>query len=473
MTMLSQFVNAVGAHHGRRAFLGGSAGLLGSLALRSLRGNGAEEPLRPHFAPRARRVIFLMMAGSPSQIDLYDPKPKLQELDGQPMPESLVAGQRIDQLRGRNLVIAGSRFRFARGRGGFELSEALPHLAAVSDRIALVRSMHTEIINHEPAQSLLMTGSGQAGRPSCGGWASYGLGSGNRNLPAYAVMTSGPIAASQPLSARLWSNGFLPGEHQGVQLLSGKEPVRFLADPPGLDRSGRRAQLDALHELNAMRLAAVGDPAIETRMQSYELAFRMQSEVPEVADLANEDAQTCKLYGAVPGVPSFAANCLLARRLCERGVRFLQLCHVGWDHHGQLVRGLRDRAREVDQPMAALLIDLERRGLLDDTLVVCAGEFGRTPMNQGGQTGDRYGRDHHGKAFSIWLAGGGVRGGTVVGATDEFGYEVVEDPVSVPDLHATMLHLLGFHHEKLTYRHQGRDFRLTDVSGRVVRSLLA
>ena len=472
MTCLGEAATGLAAQLCRRAFLRGGGGLLGSLALHSLwRGGG--EPGRPHFIPRAQRVIFLFMVGSPSQIDLYDPKPKLQQLDGQPMPDSLVEGQRIDQLRGRNLVVAGSRFEFARGRGGYELSELLPNLSAVSDRIALVRSMHTDIINHEPAQSLLMTGSGLAGRPSCGSWASYGLGSANANLPTFAVMTSGPIAASQPLSARLWGSGFLPGQHQGVPLMAGKEPVRFLADPPGVDRQGRRQQLDALAQLNRMQLERVGDPAIESRMHSYEMAFRMQQEVPGIADLRQEDAATLQLYGAEPGVPSFAANCLLARRLCERGVGFLQLCHVGWDHHSQLVRGLCDRAREVDRPMAALLIDLERRGLLDDTLVVCAGEFGRTPMNQGGQTGDRYGRDHHGKAFSVWLAGGGIRGGTVVGATDEFGYQVVEDPVSVPDLHATVLWQLGFDHERLTYRHQGRDFRLTDVSGRVVQKLLA
>ncbi|MBL8900797.1 MAG: DUF1501 domain-containing protein [Planctomycetes bacterium] len=457
------------ARLGRRAFLRGTGGLLGSIALPSLLRGEELRARGPHHAPRARRVIFLFMAGAPSQMDLYDPKPKLQELDGQPMPESLVAGQPVDQLKGRQLVIAGSRFRFARSRSGVELSELLPNLAGVSDRIAFVHSMHSEIINHEPAQSFLLTGSGQGGRPSCGSWATYGLGSANRDLPSFLVLTSGP---PQSLSARLWGHGFLPGREQGVQLLAGKEPVRFLENPPGVDRAQRREHLDVLRELNEMRHAQLGDPAIETRIESYELAFRMQQEVPEVTDLSQEDPRTLALYGIEPGVPSFATNCLLARRLCERGVRFLQLCHGGWDHHSQLVRNLRARTSEVDRPIAALILDLERRGLLDDTLIVCAGEFGRTPMNQGGQTGDRYGRDHHGQAFSVWLAGGGIRGGAEVGKTDELGYRVVEDPVSMHDLHATMLHLLGFDHEKLTFRHQGRDYRLTDVSGEVVRKLL-
>lgn len=453
----------------RRDFLRSSAGLLGALSLRSL---ATDEPARvPHFAPRAKSVIYLCLSGAPSQLDLYDEKPKLQAMDGQPMPASLVAGQAVDQLKGSQLVCAGSRFRFAsHGRSGMRLSELLPHLGTQADRLALIRSMHTPIINHDPAMTMLMTGNGLPGRPSCGAWASYGLGSTNRDLPAFAVLTSG----GGGLPARQWGAGFLPGEHQGVRLLSGAEPVRFLADPADTSRAGRRDQLDALRALDQQRHVVVGDPAIESRIAAYELAFRMQIEVPEVVDLASEGEHGRRLYGEDVDKPgSFARNCVLARRLVERGVRFVQLFDAGWDHHGQLVHNLRKKADSVDQAMAGLLQDLAARGLLDETLVVCAGEFGRTPMNQGGQAGDRYGRDHHGKAFSVWLAGAGIRGGTTLGATDELGYDIVERPVAIADLHATILQQLGFDHERLVHRHQGRDFRLTDVAGRVVREVLA
>lgn len=454
----------------RRGFLRGSAGLFGSLAL-PLRFDG--DP-RPHFAPRAKNVVFVFLLGAPSQVDLFDPKPKLQELDGQPMPESLVSGQAVDQLKGRNLVAAGSRFRFhRRGQCGMELSELLPHLGQHADRLALVRSMTSTIINHPPAQLMMATGAGEPGRPSCGSWVSYGLGAGNRDLPTFATMLSGTEPGDPPPPVQLWGNGFLPGEHHGVMLQGGAEAVRFLANQPGTSRDGRRAQLHALQALDRLRQQGHGDPATDDRIAAYELAFRMQDEVPEAVGLQAEPAATLALYGATPGAPSFAANCLMARRLVERGVRFVQLVDTGWDHHAQLVRNLRRKAAEIDQPIGALLTDLQRCGLLEETLVVVAGEFGRTPMNQGGQSGDRYGRDHHGKCFSIVLAGAGVRGGTVLGATDELGYQVVEDPFTAHDLQATMLHLLGFDHERFVFRHRGRDFRLTDVRGRVMRKVVA
>ena len=453
----------------RRDFLRASAGSLASLAL-PLR---LLHDQRPHFAPRARRVVFLFMLGAPSQIDLFDPKPKLQELDGQPMPESLVAGQVVDQLKGRNLVAAGSRFAFApHGECGMQLSELLPHLAGHVDRIALVRSMTSEIINHVPAQQLLTTGSIEPGRPSCGSWVAHGLGGDNRNLPAFAAMISGVANGDPPPPARLWSNGFLPGSNHGVVLQGGAEAVRFLSDPPGTARAGREQQLQVLAALDRLRQEQHGHAATSDRIDAYELAFRMQVEVPEATDLGAEAEATRALYGAVPGTPSFANNCLLARRLLERGVRFVQLVDDGWDHHAQLVRSLRKKTGEIDRPIGALLTDLACRGMLDETLVVFAGEFGRTPMNQGGQSGDRYGRDHHGKCFSIWLAGAGIRGGTVVGATDDLGYDVVDSPFTVHDLQATILHLLGFDHERLVFRHRGRDYRLTDVYGKVMRQVL-
>ena len=458
----------------RRGFLRGASAMLGSLALPNDLARRTDGSAGPHFAPRAKHVVFVLLLGAPSQVDLFDPKPELARIDGQPMPESLVKGQAVDQLKGRNLVAAGSRFAFhRRGRCGMELSELLPHLGQHADRIALVRSMTSTIINHPPAQSMLTTGAGETGRPSCGSWVSFGLGSQNRDLPTFATMVSGAPPGAPPPPVQLWGNGFLPGEHHGVLLQGGAEAVRFLDNLPGSPRSGRRAQLDALQALDRLRQQDQLDPATDDRIAAYELAYRMQERVPEAVQLQAEAKAVLDLYGAEPGVASFAANCLMARRLVERGVRFVQLIDSGWDHHAQLVRNLRKKAGEVDQPIGALLTDLQRSGLLEETLVVVAGEFGRTPMNQGGQSGDRYGRDHHGKCFSIVLAGAGVRGGTVVGATDELGYQVVEEPFTAHDLQATILHLLGFDHERLVFRHRGRDFRLTDVHGRVMRRALA
>ncbi len=465
---MNRICSPVGAT--RRDFLRGSAGMLASLAM-PLR---LVSDQRPHFAPRAKSVLFLFMLGAPSQIDLFDPKPKLQQLDGQPMPQSLVAGAVVDQLKGRNLVAAGSRFTFApHGQCGMQLSELLPHLGRHADRIALVRSMTSTIINHVPAQQMLTTGSFEPGRPSCGSWVAHALGSHNRNLPAFATMLSGGEAGDPPPPLQLWGNGFLPGRNHGVVLQSGAEAVRFLADPAGTTRAGREQQLQALAALDRLRQQQHGHASTDDRIDAYELAFRMQAEVPEATDLGSENPATLACYGAEPGTRSFANNCVMARRLLERGVRFVQLVDDGWDHHGQLVRRLRQKASEVDRPIGALLTDLACRGLLDETLVVFAGEFGRTPMNQGGQSGDRYGRDHHGRCFSIWMAGAGIRGGAVVGATDELGFDVVDRPFTVHDLQATILHLLGFDHERLTYRHSGRDYRLTDVHGQVMRDVLA
>ncbi|MCR9248364.1 MAG: DUF1501 domain-containing protein [bacterium] len=457
----------------RRSFLRGSAAAL--LAASTARGSMNVERSGPHFPPRARRVIYLFQAGAPSQFELFDDKPVLREFDGRPLPASLTRGVTVnDQLRDRKLLAAGAPFGFRRhGDCGHELSELLPNLGAVADRIAIVRSMQTEQLNHDPALNLMQTGHPAAGRPSLGAWVGHALGSSNRKLPAFAVLVSRGRWFSNPLNARLWGSAFLSGRHQGIELRSGSDPVLFLRDPEGIAREQRAAQLATQRELHALHCARSGDPECSTRMAAQELAYEMQASVPEALDLTRESPATLALYGAKPGQSSFANNCLMARRLAERGVRFIQLYHKGWDHHYQLPKTLTAMSREVDRASAALLVDLERRGLLHDTLVVWGGEFGRTPMNQGGQGGDRYGRDHWGKAFSVWLAGGGVRAGAAIGRTDDFGFDVVERPVPVHDLHATMLHLLGLDHERLTFRHQGRDFRLTDVAGEVVAELIA
>ncbi len=426
----------------------------------------------PHFAPRAKRVIYLHMVGAPSQLDLFDHKPELRKFDGQPCPEEFIKGKRFAFLRGHP-SIAASQFAFQRhGRSGAEISELLPHLAKVADDIALVKTVHTDEFNHAPAQLFLHTGFGRNGRPSFGSWVTYGLGSENQDLPAYVVLLSGPLAGA---GHSLWSSGFLPSVHQGVQFRGSGEPVLFLGNPKDHSRSDRRQVLDTLQQLNRAQLADVGDPEIATRISQYEMAFRMQTSVPELMDLRQEPKATLELYGAEPGKASFANNCLLARRLVERGVRMVQLYDADWDHHADIGTRLPRKCKDVDQGMAALVTDLKQRGLLDDTLVIWGGEFGRTPMAQtdsGSGTATKPGRDHHKEAFTMWLAGGGVKRGLTYGRTDELGYHIAEHPVHVHDLNATILHLLGIDHERLTFRYQGRDFRLTDVHGKVVRDLL-
>ena len=460
----------------RRAFLGAGGFGLGSLALADLLGAEERAPLLPHFAPRARRVLYLHMAGAPSQLDLFDPKPELARLDGKPVSEELIRNERFAFIKGVPRVLA-SPYRFARhGQCGHELSELLPHLAAVADDLALVRSMRTTQFNHAPGQVFLATGFERAGRPSLGAWLAWGLGSENANLPAFVVLLSGRYSPDG--GAACWSNGFLPGVHQGVRLRSQGDAVLFLSNPAGVDSAERRRQLDALAALNELRHAATLDPEIQTRIEQYELAYRMQTAVPELLELEREPAEVRALYGHEPGQTSYANNCLLARRLLERGVRFVQLYHWGWDSHGtspddDIVTSLPARCRETHRATTALLVDLTRRGLLEDTLVVWGGEFGRTPMNEERNGSTFLGRDHHPHCFTLWLAGGGVKGGVALGKTDELGYHVTEDPVEVHDLHATMLHLLGLDHTRLTYRFQGRDFRLTDVRGEVRDELLA
>ena len=468
----------------RRHFFGRGAKGLGVLALASLldqglfsaggtamQSRGRVNPL--HYRPRAKNIIYLFMAGGPSQLDLFDYKPELAQRSGEPMPESFTAGQRIAQLRGMKLTCRGTEFKFQRhGRSGAEISELLPYTAEIADEIAIVRSMQTDAINHDPAVTLMQTGSEQPGRPTVGAWVSYGLGSENANLPAFVALLSGHPQAG-PLPSRFWGSGFLPSSHQGVPFRSQGEPILFVSNPPGIDSKIRRWVLDGVQELNQLKYSGVGDPEILARIEAFEMAYRMQTSVPELMDIQKEPPEVLELYGAEPGKASFANNCLLARRLVERGVRFVQLYHRGWDHHGDLPTRLPWECQKTDRAAAALVKDLKTRGLLEETLVIWGGEFGRTPMNQGAAAGDAYGRDHHMKAFTMWMAGGGMKSGITLGSTDELGYSVVEDPLHVNDFHATVLHCLGVHHEKLTYRFQGREFRLTDVGGKVVEKLLA
>jgi len=469
----------------RRAFLGRGAGVLGAAALggllaRDARAAAGEGPsARTHFAPRAKRVIGLFMSGGPSQMDLWDPKPGLAARFDEDLPPSVIAGQRFTTMTSgqARFPVAPSRYAFARhGQAGTWVSELLPHTARVVDRLAVVRSLFTEAINHDPAMTFFQTGSEQPGRPSAGAWLSYGLGSANDDLPTYVVMTptwTGRKEA-QALFSRLWGTGFLPARHQGVALRAGGDPILYLANPPGVDARRRRALLDGLARLNQEHAAAVGDPETRARVAQYEMAFRMQASVPELMDLSDEPESTAALYGPDVHRPgTFAACALLARRLVERGVRFVQLYHRGWDQHFDVARDLPNQARDVDQACAGLILDLERRGLLDETLVTWGGEFGRTAYCQGPLTRENYGRDHHPRCFTWWLAGGGIAGGVNHGETDDYSYNVVRDPVHVHDLNATLLYLLGIDHERLTYRYQGRDFRLTDVHGRLVREILA
>lgn len=438
---------------------------------------GGGQPGLPHFAPQAKQVIYLFQSGAPSQMDLFDYKPNLADLRGTELPDSVRQGQRLTGMTAtqESFPIAPSKYRFRQhGASGAWVSELLPETAKIVDDLCFVRSLHTEAINHDPAVTFFQTGAQLAGRPSMGAWVSYGLGSMNRDLPTFvALISHGGGPAGQPLYDRLWGSGFLPSKYQGVKFRSIGEPVLYLADPPGLSRSVRRRMLDDIGELNGLNAERFGDPEIATRTAQYELAFRMQQSVPELARCDDEPEHILKAYGPQCTQPgTFAANCLLARRLVERGVRFIQLFHRDWDHHLHLPSGIETQARATDQPAAALIADLKQRGLLDQTLVVWGGEFGRTVYCQGDLTADNYGRDHHPRCFTIWLAGGGIRPGTTFGTTDSFSYNIVENPVHVHDLHATMLHCLGIDHTRLTFKFQGRYFRLTDVAGQVVREIL-
>lgn len=424
-------------------------------------------PRQPHFRARAKNVIFLFMAGGPSHLELFDYKPALARYNGTLPPRELLDGYRAAFIK-PDATFLGPRFRFARhGGSGIELSELLPHLARCTDDIAVVKSMVTDAFNHAPAQIFMSTGSQQFGRPSLGAWTTYGLGSESRDLPGFIVFSSGKKGPSGGSSN--WGSGFLPTAHNGVLFRSGGDPVLYLSNPAGIDRQTQRDSLDAIRDLNSRRLGIVGDPEISARINAFEMAYRMQTSAPEVINIATEPRQVLEMYGAEPGQSSFANNCLLARRLVEKGVRFVQLFHESWDQHGGLVGDLRKNCQDTDRACAALLQDLKQRGLLDSTLVIWGGEFGRTPMVQGGNDG----RDHHPNCFSMWLAGGGVKPGLTLGESDEFGFNATADRVHVHDLHATILHLLGFDHTRLTYRFQGRDFRLTDVHGQVVQKLLA
>ncbi|RLS78743.1 MAG: DUF1501 domain-containing protein [Planctomycetota bacterium] len=463
--------NHVDSRLARRAFLGRTSQGVGTVALAALaapqHGLSAEPPL----PQRARRVIWLSMAGGPSHLETFDHKPKLAELNGKQMPESLTKGQQLAQLQGQKLVCFGPQHPFAKmGPNGTDICALFPHIGSVLGDICLIRSMTTEAINHDPAHMFMNTGSQIAGRPSMGAWVTYGLGSDAADLPGFVVLTSlGRGGQNQPIAARQWSSGFLPSRYQGVQLRSKGDPVLYLTNPGGVTREQQGADIAAINALNVQHDILSGDPEVATRIAQYEMAFRMQASVPELMDVANESPRTLELYGCKPGDGSFASNCLLARRLAERGVRFIQLYHKDWDHHGGVKEGVRLKAEEIDRACMALITDLKNRGMLDSTLVVWAGEFGRTPMSQGGD-----GRDHHNKAMSVWMAGGGVRGGLVYGATDELGYQAVENTCTVHDLHATMLHQLGIRHEAFSVKFQGLDAKLTGVEkSRVLDDVLA
>ncbi len=472
-------------HLNRRHFLSKASLGLGGLGLASLLSpaqlfgrNKPDVSAFKHIAPKAKRVIYLFQSGGPSQLELFDYKPKLNEMRGQDLPESIRNGQRLTGMTSGqdSFPLAGSLFDFKQyGQSGAWISSLLPYTSQVADDICIIRSMHTEAINHDPAITFFQTGSQQPGRPSMGSWLSYGLGSDNANLPAFTVLLSRGTGRpqGQPLYSRLWGNGFLNSIHQGVQFRSGKDPVLYLKDPKGMSRMDRRNMLDHLAKLNSFHSAEFGDPEIEARVAQYELAYRMQTSVPETMDISGEPDYIYKMYGPEAAQPgTFAANCLLARRLAERDVRFIQLYHMGWDQHENLPSAIAKQAKDVDQASAALVMDLKQRGMLEDTLVVWGGEFGRTNYSQGTLTDTNYGRDHHPRCFSIWMAGGGIKPG-VYGETDEFGYNIVKDPVHVHDFQATMLHLLGIDHEKLTYKYQGRRFRLTDVHGHIIHDILA
>ncbi len=476
-----------GLNFNRRRFLSKASLGLGSLALGSLLvpglfgGNKNQDddfvPGIPHFAPKAKRVIYLFQNGAPSQLELFDYKPKLREMVGQELPASIRGGQRLTGMTANqtSFPLAGSFVDFKQyGESRAWISDLFPYTSKIVDDICIVKSMYTEAINHDPALTFLQTGAQQGNRPSMGSWLSYGLGSENKDLPAFTVLLSRGIGNGQGVYTKLWSNGFLDSIHQGVQFSSGENPVLFIKDPKGMDRDARRKMLDNVSSLNQLSYQEFGDPEITTKIQQYEMAYRMQTSVPEVMDVSKEPDDIIKLYGPdclVPG--TFAANTLLARKLSENGVRFVQLYHQGWDQHGDLPYEITKQAKDVDQASAALVTDLKQRGLLDETLVIWGGEFGRTNYSQGTLTKDNYGRDHHPRCFSIWMAGGGVKPGIVYGETDEFGYNVIKDQVHVHDFHATVLHQLGLDHERLVFKHLGRRYRLTDVDGKVVKDILA
>ena len=487
-------MNELDLHLTRRQLFGLTARGIGAAALGALlrddlfamaagapasaAGFGEARQRVPHFAPKAKRVIFLHQSGGPSQLETFDYKPALGKFQGTQIPDSVRMGQRVAQTMGQSsLLVARSSFEFSRhGQAGTWVSELLPHMAKIIDDITVIKTMTTDAINHDPAITFIQTGSQQPGRPSMGAWLSYGLGSENQNLPGFVVLLSqaNAITADQPLFSRLWGSGFLPSAYQGVRFRAGSAPVLYLEDPPGVSKVTRRAMLDAVKTLNTMKQAAYDDPEIEARIAQYEMAYRMQTSVPELMDLTKEPESVFELYGPESRQPgSYAANCLMARRMAERGVRFIQLYHRGWDQHRDLPRDLALQCKGTDQASAALVTDLKQRGLLDDTLVVWGGEFGRTVFCQGKLTDVSYGRDHHPRNFCMWVAGGGTKRGFVLGETDDFSYNVVSDPISVHDLQATILHLMGIDHTRLTYRFQGRDFRLTDVHGEVVKKLLA
>jgi len=474
-----------GLNMNRRRFLsrlslgiGGAA--LGSLLIPDLFSKGEEEVMLtglPHFAPKAKRIIYLFQNGAPSQLDLFDYKPKLQEMFGADLPASVRMGQRLTGMTAKQekFPLAGTKFKFDQyGQSRAWISELLPHTASIVDELCIVKTMYTEAINHDPALTFFQTGAQVGNRPSMGAWLSYGLGSENKNLPAFCVLLSRGKGNGQGVYSKLWTNGFLDSVHQGVQFSSGEHPVLYLNNPDAIDGADRRRMLDKIAELNQQSYDEFGDPEISTKIQQYEMAYRMQTAVPDITDVSKEPESIIKLYGPdclVPG--TFAANCLLARKLSENGVRFVQLYHQGWDAHDNLPGQIVGQCKDADQASAGLILDLKQRGLLDETLVIWGGEFGRTNYCQGKLEKDNYGRDHHPRCFTIWMAGGGVKPGTVYGETDEFGYNIAKDPVHVHDFQATVLHLMGLNHEQLTYKHLGRRYRLTDVSGHVVQGLIS
>ena len=480
--MTTELQDKVHDQMSRRSFLQSSGIGIGAAALSSLlpyeaKATSTPQRIGPHFVPKVKRVIYLHQSGAPSQLETFDYKPKLETMWGQNLPESVRGGQRLTGMSAgqSSFPLAASVFKFSQyGKSRAWVSDLLPYHKQVVDELCFIKSMHTEHINHDPAITFIQTGNQIGGRPSMGSWMSYGLGSENQNLPAFVVLLSRGRAGDQPLYAKLWSNGFIPSVHQGVVFRSGQDPVYYLNNPSGIDKTSRRNMLNALSKLSEDQYKQVLDPELDSRMKQYEMAYRMQSSVPETLDISKEPDSIFEMYGPDSRIPgTFAANCLLARKLAEKDVRFIQLYHQGWDQHGNLPKDIQIMAKSVDQPSAALIKDLKQRGLLDDTLVVWGGEFGRTNYSQGKLTKDNYGRDHHPRCFSIYMTGGGVKKGVSYGETDEFGYNIAKNPVHIHDLQATIMHLMGIDHEQLTFKFQGRRYRLTDVAGHVVKPILA